>query len=258
MTRAVKKFIYGAFWLVLFGLLGWGIYSIYFKPEPSCSDGIQNQTEEGIDCGQICGKICLPDDLRPLQAVPPADLFQPDQEHLALLGRISNRNSSLAARKVNYEFILKTSDGRTLNLPGETYIYANESKYIGSFFPIKEYELKAEDIAGSELSLNVTQPEWVKVSDFEQPLVKIQNVITDIRPTDIHIYGRIANQGAALLRPVVVIALLKNDAGEVIGATGTIREELLPSGASDFDLIYPRLSGVNPALTDVYAYGLRP
>ena len=41
--------------LVLLIVLG-GIY--YFEPSPSCFDKIQNQNEEGIDCGGVC-KQCL-------------------------------------------------------------------------------------------------------------------------------------------------------------------------------------------------------
>lgn len=254
----MKQFVYGACYLVIFALIGYWIYFVYFKPVPSCTDHIQNQSEEGVDCGDICGRICLPSDLHAVEVVGSSRLFQPDTEHTALLGQIANRNSTLAARQVGYIFTLKTAAGQSVNVPGETYLYSDESKYIIAFFQPKDYGLGATSTASTTVSLTVTQPSWIKASSFPRVTVQVQNVVTDVRATGIHIFGRIKNEGAARLRPVTVIALLKNDAGEVIGATGTLKDELGPSETSDFDLIYPALLGVNPALTDVYAYALRP
>ena len=46
------------FFLIIFSIIGYWIYLKYFKVYPTCNDGIQNQGEEGIDCGGPCKKIC--------------------------------------------------------------------------------------------------------------------------------------------------------------------------------------------------------
>jgi hypothetical protein len=64
MSRTNKQFLIGGIYILGALLISGGIY--YSKNAPSCSDGIQNGKEEGIDCGTIaCGKACA----APVQAV---------------------------------------------------------------------------------------------------------------------------------------------------------------------------------------------
>jgi len=51
MSRGWKKFIYGVFFLAVFGLIVWGFYEIVLKPTPTCFEQIKNQGEEDVDCG---------------------------------------------------------------------------------------------------------------------------------------------------------------------------------------------------------------
>ena len=56
--RLVKQLLYGGVLiLIIAGAAVW-IYRGAIFIAPTCSDGIQNQTEEGIDCGAICGISC--------------------------------------------------------------------------------------------------------------------------------------------------------------------------------------------------------
>ena len=52
MTRLLKQFLYGTFYLVILAAVGWGIYSFEFKPAPSCFDNQQNGGEGGVDLGR--------------------------------------------------------------------------------------------------------------------------------------------------------------------------------------------------------------
>ena len=49
--------VFGILFLI-FGIFAYWFYDAKIKEHPSCSDKIQNQEEEGVDCGGPCQKIC--------------------------------------------------------------------------------------------------------------------------------------------------------------------------------------------------------
>ncbi len=81
----------------------------YFYTPPTCSDGIQNQGEKGIDCGGPCKRLCQSDFL-------PAVVLWTDSEKIApglynLAAYIENPNINAAAVNVPYQFSAYDSDG---------------------------------------------------------------------------------------------------------------------------------------------------
>lgn len=78
------------------------IYVATFFPNPTCSDGIQNQGEEGVDCGGVCDRLCQ-------AAVPSLDTvwdraFLVSDSVYNLAAYIENPNRNLVARDVPYRF----------------------------------------------------------------------------------------------------------------------------------------------------------
>ena len=74
MQRRIKKIVYGVFWNAL--LLGIVIlvYITWLVPKPSCTDGIQNQNETGVDCGGSC-TACSLKHLEQMRVVQPPEIF---------------------------------------------------------------------------------------------------------------------------------------------------------------------------------------
>jgi len=57
-----KQLSYGlVFVIILVLLIGTPTYFYFFNKTPTCSDGKQNQTETGIDCGGVCTRACSTD-----------------------------------------------------------------------------------------------------------------------------------------------------------------------------------------------------
>ncbi|MEX2515283.1 MAG: hypothetical protein WD335_04110 [Candidatus Paceibacterota bacterium] len=78
------------------------IYSVIFFPDPTCSDGIQNQGEVGVDCGDVCGGICQ-------APLPEVDIvwdrsFQVSDSIYNAVAYIENPNTDLVAYDVPYRF----------------------------------------------------------------------------------------------------------------------------------------------------------
>src|SRR5882724_8010535 len=97
MDRRAKQIIYGIAFLLFWALIFTGVYFIFFHAAASCFDGVQNQNEEGIDCGSVCPTSCLPQTLAPIELVEPVKNFIVDQNHLSFLATVKNQNPAYAA-----------------------------------------------------------------------------------------------------------------------------------------------------------------
>lgn len=130
MTHRLKKQIIVAFFYFLFWLgVGFFVYFLYLKPAPSCFDGIQNQNEEGIDCGGSCAKQC------PLVGVLEPNLIFAEAlsvpgERSSVVARLENPNFEYGAGTLNYRIDFLTSPGSVVSKRGSAYLLPRERKYV--------------------------------------------------------------------------------------------------------------------------------
>jgi len=91
--RAMKQLIIGLVFVLILGGIGYGIYS-GLAPEVSCTDGIQNGKEEGVDCGSLaCGKACEPA-IMPINIIS-SQFFKVGQGDYDFVAQLSNPNTSV-------------------------------------------------------------------------------------------------------------------------------------------------------------------
>lgn len=84
-------------------VLWWG-YNTFFVKAPSCSDGIQNQDERGVDCGGVCSLVCAAD-AKPLTVLWSRAFLTAPSVYTAA-AYINNTNVTAGARSVRYSFQL--------------------------------------------------------------------------------------------------------------------------------------------------------
>jgi len=164
--RTTKQFIIALiFFFILFGF-GFLVYYLS-QPAPSCSDGIQNQSEEGIDCGGPC----LPCQLVYIKDIEvlwtKAMASQGDFYDLA--AQIKNPNQNYGSGQVPYQFELYDFNGNLIvQYPGLTFILPNQTKYL--------IQLKKQSIIGrpSQIKLSFGEIKWEKLEDYQPPQLFIQ------------------------------------------------------------------------------------
>lgn len=253
MSRTAKQVVYGAIYVgVFFGIVA-AIYFLYLKPAPSCFDKIQNQSEEGVDCGGPCSKICTPN-IQPIAVMGDIKTFATSQNHVTFLARVTNVNSDFAARNFAYRLDLYNETGTVVqSLFGQSFIYAGEVKYL--ILPNEEVTSSV-----SSVTLMATSSEWVKSSDFgTAPQFVFQNVgAGTVSSGTIGVSGALINKDASAFDKVTVVAIFKDIAGTPVGASQTELDNVAANGTYDFSVTYPATQGVNFAATEVAAYGLRP
>lgn len=88
---------------------------------PTCSDGRQNASEEGIDCGGSCAKLCAFQTSNIL--IRWARVFPVTSSVYNAVAYVENQNPSSAVRKISYEFKVYDEQGIFITArAGESFI----------------------------------------------------------------------------------------------------------------------------------------
>lgn len=164
--RANKQIIIALiFFLFLFGF-GFLIYSSWVKPEPSCFDEIQNQGEEGIDCGDPCSP-CELINIKELEIIS-VKVISGQGVFYDLAAEIKNPNQNYGSRQISYQFELYDSqDNLIVQYPGTTYILPHQTKYL--------LKIKAEsDRPVKQVKISFNQIKWEKQENYQPPQLAVQ------------------------------------------------------------------------------------
>ena len=162
--RLKKQIIIALIVLGIFSAIGGGIYLTH-KPEPTCFDEIQNQKEEGIDCGGPC----ISCDLKynpPLSLAAAPILLTNENGKIDVLFKIINRSEQWGAKSFSYKVIFTGANGEKQEFIKSGFILPHEVRYFlvsnltTGFQPLTaDVEIIKEDISwelppsGIDLSL---------------------------------------------------------------------------------------------------------
>jgi hypothetical protein len=249
-TRRAKQIIYAAFYLIVLFLIIWVIYALFIKAAPSCFDGKQDQGEQGIDCGGPCAAVCT-SSAQPI-AVISVQAFASGNSRDTFLAQIANRNSDLAAQSFDYAFNLyDASDTLLQSIPGQSFLYGKEIKYI--LLPNQSVPSNLDHITFTTANLD-----WVATSTFgPAPQLVAGNVMTVIGSSTLSANGAVTNNDTAAFNNVLIIALFNNAQGSAVGSSQTELDSIAPGQTQTFSIIYPAISGIDPAQTEIFVDAMR-
>jgi hypothetical protein len=264
----MKQFLYGVFYLVFFAAIISGVYFLFIKPAPTCFDNIQNQGEQGIDCGGPCAKVCE-SQTKQISVVGSPTYFVLDKSHVGLLAQLSNPNSGYAAQSFAYEFSLYDSTGTLIqSFAGDSFIYAGEVKYI--LFP--NVAVSSTDFGGNvsssstasstnsgRVEFSVQNPDWVPASDLKgPPQLDISGVGVSVSGNTVNVSGQITNNDTISFSSVTIIALFHGKSGQLTGASETVLTNLAPGEKRTFSVVHPPIADVSTSAADVGVYAYTP
>lgn len=249
--RLRKQLIYGisflGFWVILFS----GIYFSLLKPPASCFDGIQNQGEEGVDCGGPCKTVCIPAELLPIQSIGTPLVFYPDTGHASVLLQIQNQNDLWAAKLFSYSVKLYDANGNPIDFyggSGTSFIYAGE---------VKSLLLPNLSVSGggiSRVEFTSTNPVWVKAETFPPPNVVIQNSTTRDDANQISVEGNISNKDSIGFSKLIIVSIFYGNFGQPMGSSQTVIDSIAPNETRPFIVAHPSLPGVNLSGTQTFVF----
>lgn len=103
-----RQFLYYAVAALFSVILLFGAWRTFFSHAPTCSDGIQNGSELGVDCGGSCSLICAQSARAP--RVLWARAFEASPSAYTAVAYVQNLNSGAIARAAHYSFQLFDAD----------------------------------------------------------------------------------------------------------------------------------------------------
>lgn len=191
-------------------LAGW---KVFFTHVPTCSDGVKNGTELGVDCGGVCAPLCK--DTARAPSVLWARSFQSAPSTYTAAAYLRNNNPGAGARSVRYSFRLLDSDNLliveregVIDLPPITII------------PIVEPNISAGNRTPVHTSFSFSDvPVWNKVTE-ELPVLHVieQNLSSDASRLAV----QVVNDSVQDTAHIVVEAVLFDSEGVARGASKTI------------------------------------
>ena len=213
---------------------------------PSCTDGIQNQGEQGIDCGGPCPYLCSALEQAPTvlftKAIPNGT------GRTDVVAEVVNKNADAAAKGVAYTITLYDAShafvqsvSGTLDLPPAT--------SVSVFVP--GVASGNQVVASAFLSVQASSIAWFKQSGDPRLLPKISNVTAGGTPDAPRVEAVLTDPSTTPLTQVKVIALVKDDAGNVIAASQTILPTIPGQGSATATFTWGAPFPGNPATIDV-------
>lgn len=191
------------------------LISTFYKT-PSCSDGVQNQGENGIDCGGPCAYLCT--DLEK----PPTILFTNVLEtngRTDIIALVENKNIDAAAKNVKYD----------VSLYGEGQIFLQ--KIVGTTdlpprttVPIYIPGMTAgnQKIVSAFLNIEASSPQWFHLSAGSITLPTVMNATQTGTPKAPRIQAILANPMSIKMFNVQVIVLVRDINKNIIAASRTV------------------------------------
>jgi len=164
-----KQTIIIAIFLAIFLLFIFVMYS-WLRPTQTCSDGKQNQNEEGVDCGGVCGKKCEVKVITEVTVLESGFVPSGVVNSYDVYARIANPNNVFGSSGFQYEFTLKDSAGQIIaTKKGSNYMLPGETKYV------VENNLVTDQTPDS-VEFVATNSTWVEFKDqYEKPRLKVVN-----------------------------------------------------------------------------------
>jgi hypothetical protein len=216
--RILKQLLYIITFILIVGAIFFAFYWRHFFPAATCSDGIQNQTEEGIDCGVICGISCEQKYLKDLSYSTPQVFTLGDYSSVYFDVTNPNPNFGLTNFKYQIDFI-GFADKVLQTVNGESFVYPGESKRIME---------AGQKVLGEISSVRVSffGVNWQPASAFRS--IRLENIGTKTaRQGDFFVVsGTVKNLNSFTISQIVINAFLLDKDNNILGISKTKLEQL--------------------------------
>jgi len=231
-----RKLIYsGSVTVIILALIGLPLF-FYFYKAPTCSDGIQNGNETGVDCGGSCQRLCQSSFLAPVVAWTRLESVAPGLYNVAAY--IQNLNTNAVALSVPYHVIVYDDQGieiteytGTVTLPPHRNTLAfSGAVNMGKRIPVKalfeftqspNWQVAADPIA----ALAIGDKKYTEDSSGTSLLVTLNNPsVNQISTTDVY-------------------AVLYDKDGNALGFSKTVVDNIPAYGSTVAPFTWPKSFG---------------
>lgn len=216
--------------VVLLIVVGLPLFFLVYK-KPTCTDGVKNQSEAGIDCGGSCPRLCQNSYVAPIVKWARADFIAPSIYNVGAY--IENYNLNSEIPKADYLFKIFDKNGVIIvERKGSMYIPANRNTLA--------FETQVN--IGKKIIGNITFEllpgyEWEKTEYASYRIEKVSDEFqTDASSASLKV--TLENKDKVDYENVRVYAILKNDQGNVVGLSQSLLDSLARNSREDVNFTW--------------------
>jgi hypothetical protein len=232
MNKNIKRIIILLIYLAIFVIFGAVIYFI-FKPELSCTDGIKNQGEEGVDCGGVCAP-CQQEIKYENLEIKSAEIVDDGKGGNDVVIKIYNPNEEYGAK--SFQFVIQDDLGNRSSVYRE-FILPKETKYS----IITGYVL-ADGAKSVEVGINNKGVDWQRAVKYRDPKLVVFNKRFEKSKSGSNygeIVGLLVNKSAVDYETIKIKGVLRDNEGVLIGGSYQIINTLPAGDKREFHIIFP-------------------
>jgi hypothetical protein len=216
--RKRNRFTTAVLLVVLLALIG--VYVVFTSAPATCSDGTQNQNEEGIDCGGVCTRVCSENvqDIR-LEWVRG---FAVTDGWWSAMAYLQNPNADMQTDSVQYRIRLYDDAGFVIaEKVDETYVYDEVvlPLYWGRIFLPED-----KNVFRATFEL-LQEPEWHRIDTAPRQVTIKQQTITE-RNNAPEVRAIIENNEHIALQDIYAVAIVYDNTQNAMAVSQTYLQTL--------------------------------
>ncbi len=219
----------------LVGLFGFFIIYPFLTREPTCTDGRQNGTETGVDCGGKCVLACMAD-TDPVSILWSRAFKVVDGRYNAV-AYIENHNQNKAVNKINYRFrfadennvYIGKRDGTTFIPPSGNFAVFEPAVGLGNSIPVYT-------------TFEFTEvPMWGQVAEdkINQLRILVSDMVLEGEDKSPRLSATIKNNSLFTIPEVNVVAILYDELGNAISVSQTYLEMVAGEEVREVHFTWP-------------------
>ncbi len=240
-----RRLIYGGIVLIILSTISTIVFFVYLYRAPTCSDGIKNGDEKGVDCGGSCKNLCLNDTLTPI--VQWAKIFNVSGDVYTAVAYIQNPNITSSNPKASYKFRIYDENRRLIS-EKDGYVSIPKNKMFAVFetnLIFKDQNPKFVDFEFIDYSL------WQKDLEKEPEIVVDYGTLQSTSSP--RITGKVTNNSLKNIPGLELDVFVLDSKENVVAASRSFVENLAKGTTQDFVFTWPRRFnlGVESCLTPV-------
>ncbi len=208
----------------------------FFNKAPTCSDGILNQGEAGVDCSGPCSVLCRADYVNPTVVWGPRWAKVTSNGTYSFVIYLQNPNTGVGAIKVPY--LLKVYDKDDILLyqsPNNSYAYVPPN----TIFVVYLDNINLNDKIPARAKFDFTQtPVWQKINSNELNINTVSKSLMneDTRPK---LLATIKNSSLRLIENIESVAILYDEDGNAIAFSKTKIDFIDKDSTTDIVFTWP-------------------
>lgn len=250
LTRDTKRLTIIVTYIFLLLAIGTGVYFVV-RPAPTCIDGKQNQGESGVDCGGICGRVCVETVTGEPLIIREAVAFPAGEGQYDAVMRVTNPNNAIGAKTFRYRLELVDGSGQVVAMTsGESWALPQETKTLLAFH-LEPSATPAKAV------LTIEATEWTRLSNYDiEPKLGVYNqqYESSRRSGEFGVAtGLVINESDYDFRVATIKVILRDGSGKPLAINQTDRRTFLVGEQHSFRLTWPTPFGGEVSYVDVVA-----